>query len=188
MIKSPKASATHSEQVITSFQTAQGTPRWQGWVPFFKLQYRENEDIHTVKLLHYNPSTCNLNPLFISALILFCGRHKDPWVMLYTNRALFWWVLTQAVEDSLIHGETRLGANPSPEECNCIWLRDTLTLKDFQYSNQLLVMYYSRIFGCIFLAKHWQQAMFVPENIKVITDGWQKIFPFPKSMVKVRIW
>lgn len=58
MIKSPKASAAHCKQVIASFQTAQGTPRWQGWVSFFKLQYTENEDIHTVKLLHYNPSLC----------------------------------------------------------------------------------------------------------------------------------
>lgn len=58
MSKSLKASLAHSEQVITSFQTAQGTPRCQRWVPFFKLQHRENEDIHTVKLFHYNPSLC----------------------------------------------------------------------------------------------------------------------------------
>lgn len=58
MSKSLKAFLAHSEQVITSFQTAQGTPRCQRWVPFFKLQHRENEDIHTVKLFHYNPSIC----------------------------------------------------------------------------------------------------------------------------------
>lgn len=56
MSKSLKASLAQSEQVITSFQTAQGTPRCQRWVPFFKLQHTENEDIHTVKLFHYNPS------------------------------------------------------------------------------------------------------------------------------------
>lgn len=54
----PRSPRAHSEQVIASFQTAQGTPWCPKWVPFFKLQHRENEDIHTVKPLHYNPSLC----------------------------------------------------------------------------------------------------------------------------------
>lgn len=118
-----RPSAARTKPAIASFQTSQGTPRWQGWARcFFNFNIGKMKTFTLsssfITILH----SADLNPRFIGARRLLGALQKDRLVLWnsFGSRAFTW-----PMEDSLIHVETRLGLNPGPAACTCEWLKDT---------------------------------------------------------------
>lgn len=124
MIKPLKASVAHTEQVIASFQTAQGTSRWQGQVPFlsnFNIWEMKTSTLShcSITILH----SADLNPPFNRTLIPIVAHARI--LGLCQRTALFQCVLTQSSEDFLIHGGTRIEADRLQ-----LYVKDTSTPKE----------------------------------------------------------